>query len=420
MTRLYKILSNFFFLPILFYFVLRFFRSKETSQSIKEKFCYKKILRPRGKLIWVNAVSIGETLSALSILKKIKKEYPKHIILLTTSTLSSAEIIKQRFSDNVIHQFAPIDVDFLIKKFIQKWSPDLVIFLESEIWPNVLNSLNEKKIKIILLNARMSETSFKIWSKFPKISQSVFQNFDRCFAQDIKTSVRLKKLGVKNVKKITNLKFATEKLPVDNKELNFLNKFFVQKKIILLASSHKGEEELLIKIFKKLKEKYFNLLLIIAPRHITRRKEIIKILQREKIEYALKSTKKEISSNSECFIADTFGEMGILYKLSDIVIIGGSFINRGGQNPIEASDFKCSVIIGPHYDNFYEIVEILKREDAIIQVKNKKELMSELKSIISDNKKLLFSQNKLNETVKKQKKSTLKIWQDIKFLIEQI
>ena len=217
------------------------------------------------------------------------------------------------------------------------------------------------------------------------------------------------------MKKITNLKFATEKLPVDNKELNFLNKFFVQKKIILLASSHKGEEELLIKIFKKLKEKYFNLLLIIAPRHITRRKEIIKILQREKIEYALKSTKKEISSNSECFIADTFGEMGILYKLSDIVIIGGSFINRGGQNPIEASDFKCSVIIGPHYDNFYEIVEILKREDAIIQVKNKKELMSELKSIISDNKKLLFSQNKLNETVKKQKKSTLKIWQDIKF-----
>ena len=260
LINLYSLFSNILYLPIVLFFILRLFLSKETLRSLNEKFGSYKKIKPHRKIIWINAVSIGESLSVLPIVKMISKKYPDHKILITTSTLTSAYIVKKRFPKKIIHQFTPIDIQFVVRKFYNYWKPDIGFFLESEFWPNLLNESKKRDLKLISLNSRISKKTFNHWLKFPNTAISLLSSFKICFAQDVTTENRLRMIGVKEVLNYGNIKFLSKKLPFNKKNYEIFKKNLKEKEIILLASSHPGEEDKIIeefKILKKQKKIYF-------------------------------------------------------------------------------------------------------------------------------------------------------------------
>ena len=417
---LYSLLSNIFYLPILLFFLLRFLLSKETFVSLNEKFGFYKRPRPNGKIIWINAVSIGEALSVFSVIKKILFKYPNHKILLTTSTLASAKIIKERFPKNIIHKFSPIDIHFVVRKFFNYWKPDIGFFLESEFWPNLLNYSKKENIKLISLNSRISEKTFHNWLRIPNTAKKLLNSFSLFFAQDKLSENRLKKIGVKSILNHGNIKFLSEQLPFNEQDYKNLKKNLKNKKVILLASSHPGEEEFVYKELELLRKKQKNLFLILVPRHIHRSDSLKKFLRSQYSNFSIRSKEDYNNNKTNDLIVDTFGELGLFYKLSDIVIIGGSFVPHGGQNPIEASYFNCCVIIGPYYENFFEIIEKFKKHNAIIQVNNFNQLSVVLKKLLLDRNLRNKLKKNIYTTCISEKKKVTKIWSKIDTIIKEL
>lgn len=420
LINLYSLLSNTFYLPILLFFLVRFLLSKETFLSLKEKFGFYIRPRPDGKIIWINAVSIGESLSVFSIIKKILLKYPNHKILLTTSTLTSAKIIKERFPKDIIHKFTPIDIQFVVKKFFKYWKPDIGFFLESEFWPNLLSYSRKENIKLISLNSRISEKTFHNWLRIPNTAKKLLNSFSLFFAQDKLSENRLKKLGVKKIFNHGNIKFLSEQLPFNIQDYNVFKKYLKNRSVILLASSHPGEEKFVYKEFELLRKKQKNLFLILAPRHAHRSNNLEKFLRSQNSNFTIKSKENYNYKNTNCLIVDTFGELGLFYKLSDIVIIGGSFVPHGGQNPIEASYFNCCVIIGPYYENFFEIIKKFKKHNAIMQINSFNQLSVVLKKLLSEhNLREKLKKNIFSASVT-EKKRVNKIWSKINTIINEL
>ena len=417
---LYRIITNLLYLPVFFFFYYRFLISKESSRSIREKFGFYKAKKPEGKIIWINAVSIGEVLSVLKIVENIKEKYPNHKILLTTTTITSANIVKQRFPKNVIHQFAPVDIQLVVKKFVDYWNPCIGIFLESEFWPNLLTYANERQIKLFSVNTRISRKAFLNWSKFPKSSKKILSSFSAYFAQDFKTAHRLKKLGIKHVFNYGNLKFLSDKLPFNKRDYLSLKKYLKDRLVIVLASSHPNEEKLILEELEPLMKENNSIFFIIIPRHVQRLSHLENFLNLKNYDYCIRSEKNIFSKNVNFMLVDTFGELGLFYRLSQIVIMGGSFVPHGGQNPIEASNFECCVLIGPHYHNFFEIVNKLKSYKAIIQIDEREKLKSTINRLLSTPSKI----KKLSENLLKgslvEKKKVSKIWREIDLIIRKI
>ncbi|MFL2679272.1 MAG: 3-deoxy-D-manno-octulosonic acid transferase [Alphaproteobacteria bacterium] len=383
---IYKYLSNILYFPILFYFFIRFLLSKETKKSLLEKFFLKKNKRPNGKIIWINGVSIGEAKTGMIIAEQILKKDPHTKILFSTSTITAH---KQIFNQNkkIILIYTPVDINFIIKKFINHWKPDQTIFLESEIWPNIINELKNKRIKFQIINGRMSKKSFYLWKKISYFSKSIFSNIYFCSVQDYKSEERYRQLGVKNVSNIGNLKFLSRKPFVDKKKLNLLNKSIENRIVITLFSSHENEELVLIETFKILKKEYPKILFVVIPRHIYKINKIENNLIKNNIKYAIRSTNKKRIESQDFYLVDSYGELGLFFKISDIAVIGGSFEKIGGHNPIEASYFNCVLIFGPHMFNFEDIkLEILSK-NAGFEAKNSKELSRKI-MILLKNKKI--------------------------------
>ena len=380
LLNFYKIFSNLLSFFVLFFFIIRLARSKESLLSIINKFVFYKKNRPKGKLIWVNAVSIGESKSAETIINQILKKYPEVKIIFTTSTTSSYKLLNQN-KKKFILLHTPLDINFVIKRFLKIWSPDLVIFFESEIWPNLISNLNKKKINFVICNARISKRSYKNWTKVSFFAKQIFQKIDLCLCQDNQSIKRFKKLGVQKVEKVGNIKFLAKKLAVDKNSLLYFKKKLEGKKVVSLFSSHEGEEEMIISCAKKLQAKFKNLFFIIIPRHIHRTNKIGMLLKKNKINYVLRSTPKDIS-NKKFLLVDSFGELGLFFEISSIVIVGGSFANKGGHNPIETSGFNCAIIFGPNMQNFLDISqEIIKRKAGLLAL-NPKQLIDKLSFFI--------------------------------------
>ena len=405
--EVYRKLSS-FLMPIVFlFFVFRLLKRKETLESLKQKFGIYLLKKPKKKIIWLNAVSIGESLSVMSVIKEINKS-KKYKILLTTSTTTSAEIIKKRYPYLLIHQFAPLDIPFIINKFLKHWDPVVAIFSESELWPNLLSLTKQKGIKLVLLNGRMSMKTYNNWSNFPKTSKTMLKKFDVSLIQDNDSYERFKKLGLENIKHVGNLKFISEKPPVSNKDFVILKRELKNKLVICICSSHFNEEEIILETYKELKKKISNLFLIIIPRHVSRKDEIKRIFKIKKISYSVRSEKSK-NKYTECLLADTFGEVGLFLKISDIVLMGGSFIKKGGQNPIEASFFKCPTIIGPYHENFGEVVKILEKNDAILVAKDVGQLSKIIFRLCRDDKFRISLGKNLHNTCYAEKNKNIKI-----------
>ncbi len=383
---IYRYLSNLGFIPILFFFLLRLLFSKETIFSILQKFSISREKRPEGDLIWINGVSVGEAKTGIAVAREIKKIKPESSILLSTTTLSAYNLLSKS-KNNFVVIFSPIDINFLIKKFLKYWNPSSAIFIESEIWPNIFYILKEKSIKLSILNARISKKSFINWKRISFISKSVFPLIDQCFTQNNDSLKRFKELGTKNVKRIQNLKYISQALEVDYVAYKKIFKQLKSKRVVTLFSSHAEEEKMFADIFRVLSKDISNLFFIIIPRHTNRVKKITDQLNKDKFSFLLRNERNFKITNEKFLLVDTFGELGIFFKLSEIAIVGGSFSNRGGHNPIETKDFNCSLIFGPHMENFEDIKTDIVKFKAGFQVKNSSQLIQMILKLLK-NKKL--------------------------------
>ena len=394
---IYRYLSNLFFIPILFFFFLRFLVSKETVSSILQKFSISRKKRPEGDLIWINGVSVGESKTGIAVAREIKKIKPNSSILFSTSTLSAYNLLSKS-KNNFVVIFFPIDINFLIKRFLKYWNPSSVIFIESEIWPNIFYILKEKSIKLSILNARISKKSFINWKRVSFISKSVFPLIDQCYTQNKDSLKRFKELGAKNVKRIQNLKYISQGLEVDCIIYNKIFKQLKSKRVVTLFSSHAEEEKMFADIFRVLSKDISNLFFIIIPRHTYRIKKITDQLNKDKFLFLLRNENNFKITNENLLLVDTFGELGIFFKLSEIAVVGGSFSNHGGHNPIETKDFNCSLIFGPHMENFEDIKTDIVKFKAGFEVKNSSQLIQMILKLLK-NKKLNRETNRKFKTL---------------------
>ena len=396
MLIVYRILINFVFILSPIILIVRLLKKKEDFSRFKEKFCFFSKKRRNGKIIWFHGASVGELQSVVPILEILEKNKKIHQILITSNTLSSAKIIQKLKLRKVTHQFYPIDTNFLSKKFIDYWKPSSVFFIDSEIWPNMVKNLKIQNIPIMLINGRITKKTFKRWRLFPRLSKKIFSNFDLCLASSEESNNYLKKLGAKKTKYIGNLKFAqseNEKITINKK----LKDIITSRKSWCASSTHNSEEIFCAKIHIQLKKKYPNLLTIIIPRHIERAASIVNELNDMDLKTHLFDSKDKMKSDAEIIIVNSYGKTKSIYSVCKNIFLGGSLVNHGGQNPLEATRYGCNILHGPHVSNFKEIYKFLKMKKISYQTNN------ELKTI----NKLYQLFKRKNSSLKKQRQLSL-------------
>lgn len=384
MITLYRFLSILFAPLIDAYLWIRKLNHKEDPLRFKERSGYASCARPKGSLIWLHCASVGESNSAIPLINKLLADYPKAHILFTSGTTSSAKEIAKKLPARVIHQFVPVDKFFSVKRFLSHWQPDFAIFVESEIWPNLISLTRKSGCKMALINARISEKSYKNWIFWHKFGFNILKNFDICFAQSKKDQERFRNLGLESYFE-GNLKSICVMPEIDLNKLNNLKNLIGKRKVWLAASTHRGEEELIIKTHLELKKNYPDILTIIAPRHPKRKNEITSLIP-SSLSYQIRSEDGIIADSTDIYIADTLGELGLFYNLAGIALVGGSLIdNIGGHTPYEAIKSGCVPISGSYVANFEEVYEQLKESKSCLIAINQIQLVKDLLNLLSDN-----------------------------------
>ena len=355
MLIIYRFLINLIFLLSPLILILRLLKKKEDVGRFKEKFCIFSKKRNSGKLLWFHGASVGEIQSITPLIEKLEKNKRIKTILITSNTLSSSKIFQKLKLKKTIHQFFPIDTNFLIKKFLNYWKPSAAFFVDSEIWPNTIYNLDKNKIPIILINGRITKSSFEKWKKIPSFSKDIFDKINLCFPSSKQSEKYLKQLGVKRIKFIGNLKFSQSENEKLSKSNNEIEKFIKNKKTWCASSTHNTEELICGLVHKNLKKKYKNLLTFIIPRHIERTEAIIKELNDINLITHTHEPKKKIPKNTDIYIVNSYGKTKSFYNICKNIFLGGSLIKHGGQNPLEPAKHGCRIIHGPNIDNFKEI-----------------------------------------------------------------
>jgi 3-deoxy-D-manno-octulosonic-acid transferase len=381
MLLIYRLLINIVIVLSPIIILIRLIKKKEHPKRFKEKFCFFSKKRGPGKIIWFHGASVGELLSVIPLVKKLEKHKNINRILITSTTLSSANVFSKFKFKKTSHQFFPIDSNFLTKKFLNYWRPSIAIFIDSEIWPNMLNNLKKKSIKHILLNARLTKKSYRRWKFISFYSKKLFSNFNAVYPQNIETKNYLYKLGAKNIIEIGNLKFSENESKVNFISKNKIKELSKRKELWCASSTHNFEEIICAEAHKNLKHKYNNLLTIIIPRHIHRVKEITLSIKKIGLNVHCHSSNKKIQRNTDIYLVDTFGETKDFFKISKIVFLGGSIIKHGGQNPLEAVRFGCKILHGKHTKNFHDIYTLLKKNKQSTQVNSYKQISSSIEKI---------------------------------------
>ncbi len=401
MFFLYQILITILVILSPLIIFIRILKKKEDKKRYKEKFCFSSKKRIDGNLIWFHGSSVGELLSILPLVQELEKNKSINQILITTSTLSSAQIFKKFSFKKTIHQFFPIDLIFFSYKFLSYWKPTIAIFVESEIWPSIFRVLNKKNIPLKLLNARITKKTFKKWKRSKKFSNSVFQNISIAYPQNEETLNYLKKLNVKKIKKIGNLKFVNNKQNEFTKlDKNLLKKLNL-KKIWCASSTHSGEEIVCSKVHKTLKKKYKNLLTIIIPRHVHRSNEIADKIKSLNLNVVLHSSKPKKLDDTDIYLVDTYGETKKFYQSSSIVFMGKSLTGKGGQNPLEPANFGSTILYGPNVSNFKDTYKLLNKLRIAYKINGEKSLTRLINKLIikPNNKKSYLKIAKIGKKI---------------------
>ena len=375
MFFVYKILINIIFFCSPLILIVRLIRKKEDPKRFKEKLGLFEKKRKKGNLIWFHGASVGEIQSIIPLIEKFEKNKSINQILITSNTVSSSKIIQKYKFKKIIHQFFPIDCNFISRKFINYWKPSKVFFIDSEIWPNTINNLSKKKIPIILLNGRITKRTLNRWLFFSSFSQSLFNKFKLCLSSGLETKKYLKKLGARNIKFLGNLKFSQSE-DTSSKLNKNLKRFIHSKKSWCASSTHFNEEKFCGLVHIELKKKYKNLLTIIIPRHINRVKSIENELNNLNLKVHLDEPPKKVNANTDIYLVNSYGKTKSFYKECKNVFLGGSLIKHGGQNPLEAVRYGCNVFHGPNISNFYEIYKFLKERSLSRKIINNQNLAS--------------------------------------------
>ncbi len=357
------------FSPLLI--IYRIFNKKENPKRFFEKFSINKKKRKRGKLIWFHCSSVGEFLSIVPLIQEFEKIKDVKQILVTTSTLSSSKIFEKFKFKKTSHQFYPLDNIYIINNFLNHWEPSSAIFVESEIWPTMISELKKREIKIVLINARMSKKSFERWYAIGSFGKDILEKFDNIFPQNKETFLYFKKLGVKNIKFLGNLKFIS-KNALESKKIK--KEFFKKKIILCSASTHYNEEEIFANLHVKFKKKIPDLITVIIPRHIERTNKITQMLDKKNLRFVKHSEKKKDLKDCDVYIVDSYGESKSFYEISNVVFLGGSLVPKGGQNPLEALRYGCSILHGNFTYNFKDVYEMLEKQKLSLKVSSEKDL----------------------------------------------
>ena len=362
-------------------------QGKEDPARRNERLGIAALARPKGRLVWVHAASVGETNAALPLIDEMLKGDSALHVLLTTGTTTSAALALTRLPDHAVHQYVPLDVASYAGRFLDHWQPDLAIFTESEIWPNLILESSARHIPLALINARMSPRSMKRWRRLTGSAKPLFSRFDIALAQNDKIARTLRALGVQQVISAGNLKVDAPPQPVDQAALARLEAALKDRPRFVAASTHPGEEAIIADAHKLLARDVPGLLTVIVPRHPERGAEIADTLTKQGLKVALRSVVGEPASGTEIYIADTLGELGTFYALCPIALIGGSLVARGGQNPIEAVRHGAAVLTGPNRHNFRDAYNALFDEDGAREVKTADDIASAVKQLLADPKK---------------------------------
>jgi 3-deoxy-D-manno-octulosonic-acid transferase len=385
MTRVLYTLVGIFITPLLHVWLRRRARrGKELQTRLAERFGHPSLPRPMGKLIWLHAASVGEAQSVLTLAQSLLLRQPSVQLLITTGTVTSAALIAAQALPRTQHQFIPVDTAFAVRRFLAHWRPDLVLWVESEFWPQLLWQIQDRAIPALLINARISESTAKNWQRTPRSIASLLATFSAIYAGSSGDAERLRSLGAKNVRDAGNLKYDADPLPCDDAQLAILRDEISARPAWLAASTHANEEEHVAMIHAALVQQFPDLLTIIVPRHAVRGDEIAAMIRSHNIVLSQRSKNEAIASDTGIYLADTMGELGLFFRLSPVVFLGGSLIPHGGHNPLEPARLGCAVITGPHTHNFDEIMQKMLQAHVIHVAANSDALAPQISVLLSD------------------------------------
>lgn len=332
-------------------------RGKEHAERLPERRGESAVPRPEGPLVWLHSASVGELISTLPLIERIRSR--NITVLVTTGTVTSAGLAERRLPPGVIHQFAPLDLPQFVVRFLDHWRPNLALFVESDLWPNLITASAKRHIPLILVNGRVSERSFRRWRLAPRTIGALLGRFDLCLAQSAEDAARYAGLGAPRYVTTGNLKLDVPAPPADAEKLCALQAAIGKRPVIAATSTHPGEEAAVIDAHRRLRHTFPGLLTVIVPRHPERGAGIAEIARVAGLNFAMRSRGDMPDDSTEIYVCDTLGELGLIYRIAPIVFIGGSLVRHGGQNPIEAAKLGAAILHGPHVWNFAEIYSAL-------------------------------------------------------------
>jgi 3-deoxy-D-manno-octulosonic-acid transferase len=334
-------------------------RGKEHRLRLPERRGVSGIERPPGPLVWLHGASVGELISVLPLIERIRAREVN--VLVTSGTVTSGGLAKQRLPRGVIHQFVPLDVPIFVRRFLNHWQPDLTLFVESDLWPNIMIETSQRGVPMILVNGRLSENSFRRWRYLPDAIVNLLRRLDLCLARTPADAERLSELGAPHVVTTGDLKLDGPAPPADPAKFAALADAIGNRPVIAAASTHAGEETAMIDAHRRLRANFPGLLTLIAPRHPERGGAVAAIARSSGLKTRLRSRGELPDATTDVYVADTVGELGLIYRLAPIVFVGGSLVKHGGQNPIEPAKLGAAILHGPHVWNFAEIYAALDR-----------------------------------------------------------
>ena len=359
-------------------------RGKEDPSRRGERYGTASLPRTQGPLVWLHAASVGETNTILPLMAALAEARPRLNLLLTTGTVTSAKLAAARLGARAVHQYVPLDSPDYMRRFLDHWRPDLAILAESEIWPNMILETAARGVPLTLVNARMSKTSFRRWRANPGVARPLFSRFRHVLAQNAEFAERFSILGAGDARAIGNLKVDVPPLPVDTPRLVELERAIHGRPLWLAASTHEGEDEIVIAAHRRIGGRLPGALAVIAPRHPARGPAIAGLARAAGLQVRLRSAGELPDDATDIYVADTIGELGTLYRLAPLALIGGSLIAHGGHNPIEAIRLDCAVLTGPHWFNFTDTFEELARGRAVETVATAEQLAGAVERLLAD------------------------------------
>jgi len=379
---LYRGLTSLLAPAIHFWLARRRGQGKEDETRFPERLGHASLVRPAGRLAWAHAASVGECLAVLPLAEGLRAEGLG--ILITSGTVTSAKVLEKRLGHGMMHQYVPVDRPAAVRRFLDHWRPDVAVWVESELWPNLVLATADWHIPMVMVNARMSERSAQRWRRMPRLIAPLLGAFDACLAQSEEDASRLKSLGAATARFAGNIKYDAPPLPANDRALSGLRQEVGGRRHWLMASSHPGDEDAAAKAHAALADEIPDLLTLIAPRHPERGEAVTAMLRGRGLQVAERSTGDHITPETDIYVADTLGEMGLLYRASEIAFVAGSLADHGGHNPIEPALLGNALIAGPDMSNFDDACRALEKANALTRIARADDLAGALVPLLRD------------------------------------